>query len=51
MKNLSGRRKKTLEKSYLKEAEEVLSELKSTPEGLTSEEANARLSRDGKNKL
>ena len=40
-----------MEKSYLKEAEEVLSELKSTPEGLISEEANARLSRDGKNKL
>ena len=36
---------------YLKEASEVLDELQSTAKGLSSEEAEKRLQRDGKNKL
>ena len=36
---------------YLKTAEEVLTEVNSTPEGLTSQEAARRLAENGKNKL
>ncbi len=38
-------------KPYLKSAQEVLAEIKSTPEGLTSQEAAKRLAEVGQNKL
>jgi len=38
-------------KFYLEETEKVFSEVKSSPQGLTSAEAQKRLERDGKNKL
>ena len=40
-----------MNKYYLEGWEEVLREVQSTPEGLTTAEAEARLARDGKNKL
>ena len=40
-----------MEKSYLKDAEDVLRETGSRQEGLTEQEAEERLKRDGKNKL
>ncbi len=39
------------DKYYLQTAEETLSAVESTRDGLTTEEANRRLERDGKNKL
>ena len=36
---------------YLKSAEETFKEVNSTAEGLTSQEAEARLAANGKNKL
>ena len=38
-------------KFYLEETEKVFSEVQSSPKGLTSNEAQKRLERDGKNKL
>lgn len=38
-------------KHYLESAEDVLKEVKSTEDGLSSEEAAARLEKHGKNKL
>ena len=38
-------------KEYLQEKEEVLEKVASTKEGLTTQEATARMERDGKNKL
>ena len=40
-----------MNKYYMEGSEQVLKEVQSTPEGLTAAEAEARLARDGKNKL
>ncbi|MBR2098841.1 MAG: HAD-IC family P-type ATPase, partial [Firmicutes bacterium] len=40
-----------MNKYYMEGSEQVLKEVQSTPEGLTTAEAEARLARDGKNKL